>query len=166
MDNQTLRRDIIIKLIKESPTPISGAKISEVLNVSRQVIVQDIAILRASNIDIQSTNKGYVITDVITRVFKVKHNKKDITDELTTIVDLGGEILDCFIIHDVYGEINVPLNISSRKDINDFTDELKTKEDLPLMGITNDIHYHTIKANSEKILDLIQIELTNKGYII
>ncbi len=158
------RKEEIIKLIQKSNTPLSGTDIALKLNVSRQIIVQDIALLRASGIDITSTNKGYVIKSNLTRVLKVKHSNEDIYDELTTIIDNGAKVLDCFIKHDTYGEISVELNINSRKDINDFINN--KKEDLPLMQITNDIHYHTIASDDEETLDLVESLLKEKGYLL
>lgn len=158
------RRNEIINLIKECSIPVSGSYIAKKLNVSRQVIVQDIALLRASGIEIVSTNKGYVINDSLSRVIKVKHSIDEIIDELTTIIDLGGKVVDCFVLHDSYGTISVDLNVNSRKDINDFINSKKS--DLPLMNITNDIHYHTIKADSIELLDLIESELDKKGYLL
>lgn len=158
------RREEIVNLIKQSSTPLSGTAIAKKLNVSRQVIVQDIALIRANKIEIISTNKGYIINNALTRIIKVCHKNEDINSELTTIIDLGGKVLDCFIKHDTYGEINVNLNINSRKDINDFLSN--KKQDLPLMKITNDIHYHTINAPTVEILDLIEQELDKQGFLL
>ncbi len=157
------RREKIINLINQSTTPISGTYLSEQLNVSRQIIVQDIALIRASGIKITSTNKGYIITNDFIRVFKVKHSNEQIEDELTTIIDLGGKVIDCFVVHDVYGEINVSLNIKSRKDINNFISQKNT--DKPLMQITNDIHFHTVIADDVNTLDLIENSLKKQGFI-
>lgn len=162
----SIRREAIVRLIKNSNIPLSGTSIANELNVSRQVIVTDIALIRAQGENIFSTNKGYVILSNISRVFKVKHSNEMIEDELTSIVDLGGRIVDCFIEHDIYGKIDVSLNINSRKDINDFLYNMKDKNNLPLMQITNDIHYHTITADSEEILDSIENLLNEKKYII
>ena len=55
------RRNQIIHILQSSDTPISGVKLAKMLDVSRQVIVQDVALLRAKDICIHSTNRGYVI---------------------------------------------------------------------------------------------------------
>lgn len=164
MDLGNIRREQIVKMIKESESPLSGTSLAKSLNVSRQVIVTDVALIRAQGVDILSTHRGYVISNSLIKVIKVKHSNDCIEDELQTIVDLGGKVLDCFIEHDVYGKINVPLNINSRKDINDFLNNMKDKKNLPLMQITNDIHYHTITADSEDLLNCIETALSK--YII
>lgn len=57
------RRQEILKYIEESKKPVSGQKLAEIFHVSRQVIVQDIALLRAGDREILSTNRGYVYKD-------------------------------------------------------------------------------------------------------
>ena len=70
------RRENLLKILQESESAVSGTKLATKFQVSRQVIVQDIALLRAKNHDIISTHKGYVLLDKgnIQRVFKVKHS--------------------------------------------------------------------------------------------
>ena len=93
------RRDEIINILQTADAPIPGTELAKRLDVSRQVIVQDIALIRAKDIDIYSTNKGYVLNDKkeYIRIFKVKHDESQVVDELQTIVDLGGHIKDVFI---------------------------------------------------------------------
>ena len=69
------RRADIIQQIKESRTPVSGTKLALRYEVSRQVIVQDIALIRASGYDIISTNRGYILNapKSVSRDFKVQH---------------------------------------------------------------------------------------------
>lgn len=102
------------------------------LGVSRQVIVQDIALLRASDFDIISTTKGYMLYQTedkkIKRVFMVKHSTKDIEDELCTIVDNGGKILDVHVVHEIYGQIVTELIIRNRSDVYDFVEKVRTKK--------------------------------------
>ena len=43
------RREHIIQLLTQTKKPISGTELARQMKVSRQVIVQDIALLRASN---------------------------------------------------------------------------------------------------------------------
>ena len=99
------RRDAIIKQIRESRTPVSGKSLAAAYDVSRQVIVQDIALIRAAGHDIMSTNRGYIINEPVTvsRVFKVKHTDEQVEEELTSIVDLGGCVRNVMVNHRVYG---------------------------------------------------------------
>ena len=55
------RRERLIALLQQADTPISGTELAKQLGVSRQVIVQDVALLRAENCEILSTNKGYLL---------------------------------------------------------------------------------------------------------
>lgn len=50
------RREQLIALLKQADIPVSGTDLAKRLGVSRQVIVQDIALLRAVNKNILSTN--------------------------------------------------------------------------------------------------------------
>ena len=99
------RRKKIVKMLTTGTKPIPGVALAKQFDVSRQVIVQDIALLRANGMNIFSTNRGYLIQkdSVASRVFKVYHSDDDVEKELTTIVDLGGIIEDVFVYHKVYG---------------------------------------------------------------
>jgi len=109
------RRREILNFIKMAKEPVSGSALAEKYHVSRQVIVQDIALLRAAKYDIFSTTKGYVINQplTVTRFIKVVHTDEEIEDELNTIVDMGARVLDVFINHEVYGLLRAELGISS-----------------------------------------------------
>lgn len=165
--NAVERRNEIIRLITTSEEPLSGSMLSKELNVSRQVIVQDIALLKASGYDILSTNKGYVIndTDACTRVFKVHHTNDQTEDELNTIVDIGGTVVDVFVWHRVYGRIEAKLNIASRRNVQQCIEGLVSGKSTALMNITSGYHYHTVKADSEETLDLIEKALEEKDYL-
>ena len=162
------RRTSILNIICNSKTPISGGKLSKELNVSRQIIVSDIALLRASGYDIISTNRGYVINNPsgISSIIKVNHTDEQIEDELNTIVDLGGIGVDVFVNHKVYGLISANLNIRSRRNVMEFINGIKSGKSTPLKNITSNYHYHTITAESNDIIELIKEELNNKGYLI
>lgn len=165
--NAVERRNEIIRLITTSEEPLSGSMLSKELNVSRQVIVQDIALLKASGYDILSTNKGYVINDTAacTRVFKVHHTNDQTEDELNTIVDIGGTVVDVFVWHKVYGRIEAKLNIASRRNVQQCIEGLVSGKSTALMNITSGYHYHTVKADSEETLDLIEKALEEKDYL-
>ncbi len=163
------RREQLVKLLKEQTEPISGGELSRLLGVSRQVIVQDIALLRASEVTIISTTKGYLVYQNnlprIKRVFKVKHSTDQIEDELCTIVDNGGKILDVLVAHEIYGEITTALIIRNRQDVYDFVKKVKEQKIVPLKELTDGIHQHTIEADSEASLDRIDKALREKGYL-
>lgn len=168
MDGQE-RREKLIEILKESHIPISGTELSKYLGVSRQVIVQDIALLRAVNKNILSTTKGYLLyyqeKQKVNRCFMVKHTTEQIEDELCTIVDNGGKILDVIVSHEIYGEITTDLIITTRQDVYDFVEKVKTKNTVPLKELTAGIHLHTVEADSEEILDRIETALEKKYYL-
>lgn len=158
----------ILSIIRKSGVPVSGTELAKQFGVSRQVIVQDIALLRASNYDIISTNRGYILNSPKScqRIFKVCHSDEQIEDELTTIVDYGGTIVDVFIKHKVYGEFRAMLSISSKRDVLQFIKSLENGLAMPLKNVTQDNHYHTVEAQSEEILNEIEEALKAKKYII
>lgn len=166
--NSTQRREQILKILKNSDRPVSGKELACALNVSRQVIVQDIALLRADKEDIFSTNLGYVCpskNSSASRVFKTYHTDERVVEELQLIVDCGGTVEDVFVYHKVYGIIRAQLNIRSRVDIENFMAELASGRSSLLKNITSNYHYHTVHAENEETLDMIQQRLYENGLL-
>lgn len=161
------RRQKIVYLLKSADSPLSGTELGRQLHVSRQIVVQDIALLRTQGHDIISTARGYTIAGALRsiRVLKVCHTTDALPDELQTIVDLGGECVDVFINHKIYGKLHAPLHIKSRRDVRHFLDDLKNGRSTPLCNITNGYHFHTIEAENTEILDEIEQALSAKGYL-
>lgn len=173
------RRSEIINTMRQTKTPISGSALARKFQVSRQVIVQDIALLRASNVEIDSTSRGYRLAETdskpemrertetaVRRVFQVCHTDEQIEDELNTIVDMGGKALDVFVDHNVYGAIRADLSIFCRRHVREFVENISAGTSVPLKNLTSGVHYHTVEADSEEILDLIEKELDKKGYLM
>ena len=164
------RRDSILHELRESREPISGTNLAREFHVSRQVIVQDVAILRAAHIQILSTNRGYILQDSserkATRVFKMCNTDEQTEDALKTIVYYGGIVENDFVNHKVYGRVQVDLNIRSIRDVTEFIKGIKSGKYTPLKNITSDYHYHTVAADSEETLDLIEKALMDKKYLI
>lgn len=162
------RRQEILKNIKESDRPVSGSKLAKDYDVSRQVIVQDIALLRASGYDIISTNRGYVLEGqtCAERVFKVRHTDEQLETELCTIVDLGGQVKNVMVNHKVYGHIEAELGITSRRKVKEFLEDIESGKSTPLKNITSDYHYHTVTADSEETLGMIEDELRKLGFLV
>lgn len=164
------RREALVKILQLAKEPVSGSALAKKLGVSRQVIVQDIALLRATNRDILSTARGYLLYPVsaarCNRCFLVSHTTDQIEDELNTIVDLGGKVLDVIIIHPVYGAITVNLLISTRKEVQEFVRKINAGQSRPLKELTDDIHYHTVEAPKEAVLDSIEKALAEKKYLL
>ena len=164
------RRARIIEVLKSSEEPVSGAELAKRLGVSRQIIVQDIALLRAVNRNIISTTRGYLLyyqeIQKVNRCFLVRHTDDEIEDELCTIVDNGGKVMDVIVMHDIYGEITAGLIIKNRQDVYDFVEILKSQKTVPLKELTGGVHLHTVEADSEAILDSIEKKLREKKYLI
>ncbi len=162
------RRKEIINIMMSAQKAISGGQLSEKLGVSRQIIVQDIAALKADGYKILSTHNGYVMqtTPFYERVFKVFHTREQTENELTTIIDFGGTVADVFVWHKVYGKMTAPLNISSRHHIARFLEGVRTGKSSELMNVTGGYHYHTVRAETEEILDKIEKILDSMNYIV
>ncbi len=164
------RRREIAALLR-GKQPITGAELAKRLGVSRQVIVQDVALMRAEEKNILSTSRGYLLYDPTDyagscrRVFYVQHTTEQLRDELLTIVELGGYVMDVSVEHALYGEIRADLLLGTTQDVEDFCVRLHTCGGAPLKVLTNDCHYHTVQASSERLLDLIEGELDKKGYL-
>ncbi len=166
--NGDKRREDILNILTSSDKPVAGVALAKEFSVSRQVIVQDIALLRANGINIFSTNRGYLIqekSETSSRVFKVHHEEDEAEKELNLIVDLGGRVKDVFVYHKVYGVVKAEMNIKSRRDIKRYMEDITTGKSTPLMNITSGYHYHTITADDEQTLDLIQEELQKNNFL-
>ena len=161
------RREKIISILKSSNAPVAGLTLAKELGVSRQVIVQDIALLRANATAIFSTNRGYVLQEknVCERVFKVQHTDEEVEEELSIIVDMGGFVKDVFVYHKVYGVLKAEMNIKSRMDIRKYMEDINSGKSSLLKNVTSGYHYHTISADSEEILDMIQEDLSKRGFL-
>lgn len=167
----TERREAIILRMQEEGKPLSGTKLASVYEVSRQVIVQDIALIRAAGYDVISTNKGYILNApvqkfTVERVFKMNHTDEQMEDELCSIVDLGGSITNTMVNHKVYGHLEAPLHIKSRRNVAEFMTDIHSGKSTPLMNVTSGYHYHTVSAESEEVLDLIEKMLREKQFLV
>lgn len=166
------RREEIIRMLKGSGKPVSGTELARRLQVSRQVIVQDVALLRAVNKNILSTNKGYLLFEPereageCRKAIRVRHTTEQVLDEFYTIVDLGGKIFDVVVEHELYGQIAVDLIIDSRQDAEEFYQKMQNSRVKPLKELTEDIHYHTVAARDEAAMERIEQALREKGYLM
>ncbi len=154
------RREKIIDILQVSPKAVSASALAEQLNVSRQIIVSDIALLRAKDFDILSTPRGYIFNQMHTEneyVFKVAstHSSDCVKQEIYAIVDNGGKLLDVMVEHPLYGQLIGKLNISSRFDANDFLDKLENKKINLLCQLTGGVHLHTISCSDKIIAERI-----------
>ena len=165
--NGNERRKQILNLLHHSDMPLSGGALGKATGVSRQVVVQDIALLRTEGHDITATARGYLLASHSgpVRTFKLYHTNEQTEDELNTIVDLGGHIVDVTINHRVYGKMTAPLGIKNRRGVQAFMQNIHTGKSTPLMNITSGYHFHTVTADQEEILDEIEAALAAKNYL-
>ena len=162
------RRKAIVNTLLSAKEPISGGELAQRFDISRQIIVQDINVLKGMGYEILSTSQGYIMqkSPLSERVFKTRHTTEQTEDELSCIVGLGGTVVDVFVWHKVYGKIEAPLNIFSALHIKQFMEGVRTGQSTELMHITGGYHYHTVRADSEEILDRIEALLNERNYIV
>ena len=160
------RRTAILERMEGATTPLPAARLGEELGVSRQIIVGDVALLRASGHSIHATNRGYLLARPTTRPRRsllVQHTRGQIPAELSAILDAGGAVIDVSIEHRLYGQITADLLIRNRPDLEAFLSRLVTSSSLA--ELTNGWHTHTIEADSEERLDAIARRLDELGLL-
>ncbi|MFI3230205.1 MAG: transcription repressor NadR [bacterium] len=163
--NSNKRRELVLEELKSRDTAISAGSLGKKFSVSRQVIVNDVAILRASGENIIALPRGYIIqkdNPVNNYVIACKHDKYELSEELYTIVDCGCGIIDVIIEHDIYGQISANLSLYSRKDVREFLNKLKNSDTQPLCNLTNNYHFHTLDCPTPKHFEEVKIALKQK----
>ena len=141
------RRQHIIQVLRSSSGPVSAGRLASMFGVSRQIIVGDIALLRASGTDITATPRGYILTrtnDGIIRRIPCRHRPEDMKQELRILVDNGCLVRDVIVEHPIYGQLVGQLDISSRHDVDEFISQVSQSDAAPLSDLTGGIHLHTI----------------------
>lgn len=167
--NSLERRKDILKSLVDSDVPLKGIKIAQKYGVTRQIIVKDIAILRANGKNIIATPDGYIINreiNKIRRIIAVSHNEEDLIHEMGIVIKYGGTIEDVIIEHPLYGEIRAMLMIKNYNDLEKFSKKYKGQEARLLSVLTNGVHLHTISADNEENINLIINELKENTFIV
>ncbi len=161
------RRAEIKKLLLAEVKPVSAGCLAEKFGVSRQIIVKDIAKLRAEGAVISAFSKGYVLENKgrPSKVFKNLHSDEDVEKELNLIVDLGGIVEDVFVYHKAYNKVSAPMNIRSRRDVERFLNNIASGKSSLLKNVTSGYHYHTVTADSFEILKIIEDKLWECGFL-
>ncbi|UOQ95201.1 transcription repressor NadR [Halobacillus shinanisalinarum] len=166
------RRQQILTLLKEQKEPITGSSIAKEMNVTRQVIVGDVSLIKASGEPIVATSQGYVYLTTIhpestcERTIVCQHSAEQTEEELTILVDHGVKIEDVVVEHAVYGDLTARLNISSRRDIQRFIEQVDSTNASFLLELTSGIHTHTISADHIEALDEAEKELAERGILL
>ncbi len=171
--NSRLRRGNILILLKEADRPYTGTELSERFRVTRQVVVSDVAILRAAGEQIIATPQGYLYNGpqkkagaTLTVVSRHSADSEEIRAELYTIVDQGGVVLDVTVEHPLYGEITAVLNVASRYDADRFINKMRASRAEPLLVLTDGVHLHSILVKDSAAAEAIKDALEKKGLTV
>ena len=171
------RREEIIKILREADTPMTASSLAAHFDVTRQVIVGDVSILRAAGHEIIATSRGYMLgsedfSDAAGRFRFVGmvaccHTSQQLIDELYTIVDNGATVIDVTIEHAIYGELSGKLDLSSRYDVDQFIQKVKEeKNSTPISTLTGGIHLHRIGCRDKATFERISKALDEQGILI
>ena len=167
------RRKLILKWLHEADGPLTGSTLAHKTNVSRQVIVQDISLLKAKSHPIIATSQGYILMkteekQLVRRKIVCSHPPDpDLTkDELYTMVDHGAKVIDVTVEHPLYGDLTGSLLLQNRKDVDNFIKGFEEKKATLLSELTDGIHLHTIEASNETMIEEVKKALLQKGYLV
>ena len=167
MDAQQ-RRQIIARRLHGSEKPVSAAVLARELSVSRQIIVGDVALLRAGGLDITATPRGYILPRLpagVTCTFACRHRGDQMEEELNAMVDQGCTVLDVIVEHPIYGQLTGPLHLSSRYDVGQFVARCKEEAAAPLSQLTEGVHLHTVLCPGQAAADRVRTELERLGFL-
>ncbi|WP_019242751.1 MULTISPECIES: transcription repressor NadR [Bacillus] len=166
------RRTYIITLLKSRTSPITGSELAKKANVSRQVIVGDITLLKAQNEPIIATSQGYIYLnqtsqeEMIERTIACFHKPEETEEELLLLVDTGVTVKDVKIEHPVYGDLSASIMVNNRREVKQFLQKIQETKATYLSQLTNGIHIHTIAATSDQILDEAEAALKAAGFLV
>ena len=163
------RRDAILSRLKSSAAPLSATALAREFGVSRQVVVGDIALLRAYGHEVSATPRGYVLerdTGMLLRTLACTHSAADMRRELEIMVDNGCIVRDVIVEHPIYGQITGSLELKSRYDVNQFVARSAEAEAMPLSALTDGIHLHTLLCPDEEAFERVAAELQEAGFLL
>jgi len=165
-----MRQKFILKLLKESQHPLKGNELAKRTNVSRQVIVQDISILKAKNEPILATSQGYLyITkqpNLVQHIIAVNHSPEETKKELYLIVDHGVTVKNVIVEHPVYGEITASIMVSTRAEVDQFINKINSTNATYLSALTDGTHLHTLEADSMENIKAACRELEKERFLL
>lgn len=169
--NAAERRTKITHLLAQADKPVSATALATQCGVSRQIIVGDVALLRAGGLSVLATPRGYIlessgVPSYTERRIVCRHDDDRLLEELYTVVDLGGALIDVTVEHSIYGQICAPLHIFSRYDADAFYQKIQRPGVKPLCDLTGGIHLHTLRAADEATLQRVIQGLKEKGFLL
>lgn len=151
MDTQE-RRQAVLHVLEQASGPVNATILANRYGVSRQIIVGDIALLRASGADITATPRGYLLPHTgagLRRTLACRHGADGAQDELNALVDQGCTVVDVIVEHPVYGQITAPLQLANRYDVEQFIQRTRQHGAPPLSQLTDGVHLHTVLCPDE-----------------
>ncbi len=164
------RREIILEELSKATKNVNATQLAEKFGVSRQIVVGDIALLRASGIDIVSNSRGYRLnkksTGLLETKLAVKHRPDQVEEELRLIVENGGTVVDVIIEHELYGEIKGTVDIKNDDEVTAFLNKVEQAHATLLSSLTDGIHLHTIQYPDEETLVKIKQALSQAGILL
>lgn len=165
------RRTVILKTLKESDKPITGSELAGKTNVSRQVIVNDVTLLKARGESIIATSQGYLYLvesgiGSIERTVACQHDPEQVEEELNLLVDHGITVKDVKIEHSVYGDLTASIMVSNRKEVEQFVNKITTTGASYLSELTGGVHLHTLIAKDEEQMEKAEQALSEAGFLI
>ncbi len=167
--NSTTRRAAILALLQEESAPVSASALAARFSVSRQIIVGDVALLRAAGTQIFATPRGYVLehaeSGLLCAVACV-HSTEDMGRELYIMVDNGCDVLDVVVEHPVYGQLTGQLALHSRYDVEQFLQRVAQHGARPLSGLTDGIHLHNLRCSGEDAFRRVREQLRAAGFLL
>ncbi len=164
-----IRRQNILAELNDATAPINATKLAEMNGVTRQIIVADIALLRAAGNNIRAEHRGYVLDRTFGEIRKkivCKHPKENVVDEFYAIVDNGGKVIDVQVEHSIYGVISADMSISSRFEADEFVRNVSESGATQLSDLTGGVHVHTIGVKDEVTFDRICAKLDELGILV
>ena len=167
------RRQLILEWLLAANKPLSGSELSRKTNVSRQVIVQDISLLKARNEPIIATAQGYLYLKptekqhtTFERMIVSNHQPSQVRQELTILVDHGVTIKDVKVEHPVYGDLTALILVSNRFELEQYLKKIEETKATYLSQLTDGIHLHTIEADSLEKLNAACEALDRAGFLV
>ena len=167
--NTSERRERILEYLRKSDRPLPAAALAQRLSVSRQIIVGDVALLRAAGEAVTATPRGYVLERPrlgIVRTVACLHPSEDMERELTLMVDQGCTVENVIVEHPVYGQLTGPLMLTSRYDISEFIRKVEQNAARPLSALTDGVHLHTLRCPDQATLDRTVAALERGGFLV
>ena len=164
------RRRRIVAWMRSHRAPIRGGELARRFRVSRQCLVQDVAILRASGEEIEATPRGYrlpVAQESAHRaILACRHAPERTEEELHILVDHGVKVLDVIVEHPLYGELRGSLMIESRADVQDFLKHVRASHASLLSSLTGGVHLHTVEASRPELVARAKAKLRSRGILL